>query len=127
MALTKTAKRVLHTMIRLTQDTSTGWVPIPGLPGNGTIRWDQVNETPEYMRGTGFGKWPEPTYESHVWITLVAGKVILGVAHSPVTGRQDRDIPFWLAEKILTDPALALDPERLRRVKDMRRISGGHS
>lgn len=57
--------------------------------------------TPEHNRGTGFGRWNEPTYDRHLFVTYVAGKFILGEARAPWVGRSDRDAPLWFVELIL--------------------------
>ena len=89
------------------------------------MRFTATEQTPDYARscerGAWAALWDQDTYDTHVFVTLVAGKVVLGTSAAPWVARQDRDIPFWLAEKIMTDPALAHDGPRQRELKQARR------
>lgn len=100
MTMTRAARKILDRMIELVQAPESGWVPVPGTAGS-TVRLTRTVDTPEYARGTGFGRWEEPTYEEHLFVTLVAGKVIMGHAPCPWVGRHDSDEPFWYAELLL--------------------------
>lgn len=119
----KAADKILARMIELVQTPESGWVPVPGTAGS-TVRLTRTHETPSYHRGDGFGRWPEATYESHTFVTLVAGKVILGTAAAPWMGRRDSDVPFWLAEAILADPDdLGQDMVRMLDLRAARRAA----
>lgn len=112
--------KLVRRMVELAADETSGWTALGSLTG-ATLRWTETVPTPEYHRGDGFGRWPEETYDRHVFITLVAGKFILGAATAPWMGRSDSDIPLWLAEAILEDPALGLDSARQWQLKAARR------
>lgn len=109
-------------MVELAADPDSGWTALGSLVG-ATLRWTETVPTPDYHRGTGFGRWEDETYERHVFLTLVAGKFILGAAPAPWVGRNDSDIPLWLAEAILEDPSLGLDDARRWRLKSERRAA----
>lgn len=91
------------------------WEPVPtvGL----TIRRTQTQTTPDYARKpwreNARPLWDQDTYSTYVFVTLVGRKVILGVSQAPWVGFTDRQIPLWLADLVLLDPSLALDPERM--------------
>jgi hypothetical protein len=107
-------------IVNLAHDETSGWEPVPGLAGL-TIRHTDEHETHPANLGEGFGRWPEPTYHSHTFVTLVAGKVILGYSAAPWMSRNDSDIPFWLAEAILGDHTLAGDYTRINAMRDARK------
>lgn len=120
--MSKAARRILDRMIELVQTPESGWVPVPGHVGS-TVRLTRTHETPEIHRGEGFGRWPEATYDSHTFVTLVAGKVILGTSAAPWMSRRDSDIPFWLAEAILADADdLGQDMTRMLDLRAARRV-----
>lgn len=115
------ADEIRERILNLAADEASPWQPVPGLAGL-TIRRTTEHETHPANRGEGFGRWPEPTYHSHTFITLVGGKVILGRAGAPWVGRTDSDIPLWLAEAILTDAEdLGQDTARMLAMKDERK------
>lgn len=114
------AEVIRNMIVNLTADEASGWEPVPGIAGL-TIRRTTEHETHPANRGEGFGRWPEATYHSHVFITLVAGKVILGYASAPWMGRTDSYVPFWLAEAILEDHTLAGDWTRINAMREARR------
>ena len=117
----KTRKeRVIHRMVALAGSADSPWTAIETSVG-ATIRRSWTNETPEYMGRA----WSEPTYEAHVFLTLVAGKFLLGRAPAPWVGRADSYVPVYLAEAILEDPELGLDTDRQLDMKHARR--GGRS
>jgi hypothetical protein len=112
-------------IVNLAHDETSGWEPVPGLAGL-TIRHTDEHETHPANRakpgeGAGFGTWDQPTYHSHTFVTLVAGKVILGYSAAPWMSRNDSDIPFWLAEAILGDHTLAGDYTRINAMRDARK------
>lgn len=114
------AEVIRQRIIDLAHDETSGWEPVPGVAGL-TIRWTAEHETHPANLGEGFGRWPHPTYHSHVFITLVGSKVILGWAAAPWMGRTDSEIPFWLTEAILADHTLAGDYERINVMRELRR------
>jgi hypothetical protein len=107
-------------MVELAADTESPWTALGSMVG-ATLRFTETVPTPDYHRGEGFGRWDQDTYDRHVFLTLVAGKFILGVATAPWMGRSDSDIPLWLAEAILEDPALGFDDARRWQLKAARR------
>jgi hypothetical protein len=119
----RAAEKILTRMRELARDPDSGWKVVPS-DYAATLRFTTTIKTPDYFRGTGFGRWHEATYDQHVFVTLVAGKVILGVAAAPWVGRSDTSIPFWLAEAILDDPALGLDSAHRQQLKANRKAAG---
>lgn len=122
----RAAEKLLARMIELVQTPESGWVPLTGTVGS-TVRFTKTEPTPDYARSSERGAWSalwnQDSYDTHVFVTLVAGKVVLGTAPAPWVGRRDSDIPFWLAEAILADPALAFDDERCLKLKAARRAA----
>lgn len=116
--MTKTARKILDQMADLVRDPESGWVMVPtGMVGV-TVRLTRTHQTPDYMRYA----WNQDTYDSHTFVTLVAGKVILGTAAAPWVGRRDSEVPFWLAEAILADENdLGQDMTRMLNLRAMRR------
>lgn len=112
----KLKDKLAHRMVELAGDPESGWTALGSLVG-ATLRFTTTSPTPDYMRYA----WDEDTYDSHVFLTLVAGKFILGMATAPWMGRRDSDIPLWLAEAILEDPALGLDSARMLDLRAARR------
>jgi len=107
-------------MDTLARDEASPWTALGSMIG-ATLRFTETVPTPDYHRGDGFGRWPGETYDRHVFVTMVAGKVILGVAVAPWMGRNDQEIPLWLTEAILADPSLAFDDARRWQLKAERR------
>lgn len=73
-----------------------------------TIRFTETVDTPEIHRGTGFGRWPHPTYDRHVFLTVVPRKpwaIIFRETPAPWVGARDSTITFKRAFEILEDPA----------------------
>jgi hypothetical protein len=98
------------------------WNLVPGsYYGRITILATKVIETPEYSRGEGFGRWPDATYERHLFVTLTWSGVVLGDAPAPWVGRRDYGVPYWFAQMVLDadDPFTVLD--QYARIKDERR------
>lgn len=117
------SEKILQRMVELAMSEGSPWTALPGQYGGGTVRYTKTQPTPDCHRGTGFGRWDQDTYDSHVFLTRVGGKFILGVASAPWMGRQDSDIPLWEAEAILEDPELALDHTRRWAMRDARKAA----
>jgi len=119
----KKAVEIRDRIMNLAHDEASGWEPVPGI--GLTIRFSTEHETPDWARQTRSvdrgAYWGQPTYHSHVFVTLVASKVILGVASAPWVGRTDSEIPYWLAEAILADHTLAGDHERINALRAARK------
>jgi hypothetical protein len=118
------AQALRDRIIGLAHAEDSGWEPVPGI--GLTIRHTDQHETPEANRakpgeGAGFGTWDQPTYHSHVFITMVGRKVILGWASCPWVSRNDSEIPLWLAEAILGDHTLAGDYQRINAMRTERK------
>jgi hypothetical protein len=113
---------IIHRMVELAGDPASGWTALGGQIG-ATVRYTKTRQTPDYMRGTGFGRWDQGTYDTHVFLTLVAGKFILGVASAPWVGRSDSDVPLWLVQAILEDPDLAHDDIRRNAMRNARKAA----
>lgn len=109
--LTKAQRELLEDMRALADNDDSGWEAVPS-DYAAVIRWSETVDTPEHMRGKGWGHWDSPTYDRLVFITLTHSGVILGVASAPWVNRSDWHIPYWLANAILGDPRLALNTER---------------
>jgi hypothetical protein len=109
--LTATQERILARMIELAGQGT--WHTVPSQTG-ATIRYTRTIETPDYHRGDGFGRWPEATYDRHLFLTLMRQGVIAGDASAPWMGRSDSPAPYWLVELVLAaeDPLKVWD-ERL--------------
>lgn len=119
MPRTPTRKeRIFARMVELS--TGEAWAHVPGAVGY-TVRRTQEHPTPAHAR-TGWAGWNEDTYSSHVFVTLVAGKFILGTSAAPWMGRQDQDCPLWLVELILEDPELAHDTTRKLELRAQRKV-----
>lgn len=123
--MTPAAKRILDRMVALVQEPAKGWEAVATSHGSPTIRWTKAETTPDWAKekrpGAPFALWEEDTYNTHVFLTLVAGKVIMRTSTAPWVNANDREIPFWLAEAVLDDPALGLDWTRQLRLKDERK------
>jgi hypothetical protein len=122
---TTKADEIRQRIIDLARDEESGWEPVPSVAGL-TIRRTTEHETPEYARakpgeGAGFGTWDQPTYHSHVFVTLVGRKVIVGYAACPWVGRTDSETPYWLTEAILADHTLAGDYQRINAMRAERK------
>jgi hypothetical protein len=105
MALTKTQQRVLDRMIQVAGQGT--WTALPSQYG-AVIRKTRTVETPEYYRGPSasrFARWDEPTYDQHLFLTMMSQGVILGEARAPWVGRQDSVVPYWLVELMLGEDA----------------------
>ena len=114
------ADEIRDRIIGLAREEGNGWEPVPSVAGL-TIRYTDEHKTHPANLGEGFGRWPELTYHSHVFITLVAGKVILGYSAAPWMSRNDSHVPFWLAEAILEDHTLAGDYQRINAMRAERK------
>lgn len=119
--------KIIHRMVELAGSEDSPWTALPTQHGGATIRWTKTRPTPDYARSTERGAWnalwDQDTYDSHVFITLVGGKFILGVASCPWVGRSDQDAPLWLVEAILEDPELAHDDTRRWAMRDARKAA----
>lgn len=93
--LTKTQERILARMRELA--TTGEWVAIRG----DTIRLTRTRKTHPANLGTGFGRWEQPEYDQHMFVTLMHSGMLLGDAPAPWVGRSDSTLPYWLAEAIL--------------------------
>ena len=122
--MARKADEIRDRIINLAKEEGNGWEAVPGVAGL-TIRRTSEHETHPANLGDGFGRWPEPTYHSHVFITLVAGKVILGYSAAPWVSRNDSHVPFWLAEAILADHTLAGDYIRINAMREARKKARG--
>jgi hypothetical protein len=109
--------KIKQRMAELAEDPNSPWERLPSRFGEATIRRTWTRETPDYHQRD----WPEPTYHAHAFLTLVAGKIIMGTSAAPWVRRLDQEIPLWLAEAVLEDPELALDTERRMAMRDARR------
>ena len=107
--LTVTQARILARMKELAGGGM--WKVIGPSPYAVTVVVSRTAETPEANRGNGFGRWPEPTYDRHLFVTLTSQGVIVGDATAPWVGRRDQDAPYWLAELVLNaeDPMAVWD------------------
>lgn len=119
----RAAQKIANQMVELVGEKGTGWEIVPSFAP--TIRYTATHPTPEYAREGDRPLWEGETYNTHVFVTLVNGMVVLGTSTAPWVGRRDRDIPFWLAELILAEPALALDTHRQLKLKAARKAAAG--
>lgn len=119
MALTKGQALLVARMRELIEEGT--WHAVPS--HSPTIRYTDTQTTHPAQLGDGFGRWPEPNYSRHVFVTLAGGSVILGVASAPWMGRSDSSIPLWLATEILKDPTLAFDDTRRWAMRDARKAA----
>lgn len=108
--MTKTQREILATMKALMSAGNGRWEYVPGNYAT-TIRITREIRTPDYHRGEGFGRWPDETYQRHLFFTLAAKGVIIGDATAPWMGRRDREAGYWLARLILDadDPFAVVD------------------
>lgn len=115
--MSKSAERIFTRMKKAADED--GWTVVPAY--SPTVRYTKTRPTPEHARKRGvYGGQPMydfDTYDTHVFVTLVGSKVILGVGAAPWVRRQDYDVPHWLALAILDDPTLAFDHPRQRQMK----------
>lgn len=122
----KAADKILARMIELAQDPDSGWEPVPGQVG-ATVRFTKEERTPDYARsserGAWYALWDQDTYSMHVFVTLVAGKVLMRVSTAPWVSANDTHIPFWLAEAVLADAELGWDSPRQWRLKSERKAA----
>lgn len=122
----KAWEKTLKRMTELGRDPQSNWQFVPSDYAR-TIRFTVTQPTPDYARerwGTGSPLYDFDTYDMHVFVTLVGGKMILGTAAAPWVRRQDRDAPFWLADAVLEDPSLAFDGPRQLKMKRERHGPG---
>lgn len=96
---------------------------IPGVP---TFRWTQELDTPAWDREGANPSWPGEKYDRHVFLTLVSmdGPWIMRVASCPWVRASDSTPPLWLVEKIIEEPELAFDTQRILDLKHERRGTG---
>jgi hypothetical protein len=123
--LTKTQERILAKMKELAGGGT--WERVP--TGYGfTIRHDLHQATPaanlcteeEHARN-GFGRWPEPVYKSMVFLTLTHSGILMRTAPAPWVSARDFEVPYWLAEAILSDPDLGHDDGRMLELRRARK------
>jgi len=102
--ITPKQRRVLDAMVRCVETGE--WDAIRG----STVRFTRVCTTSQI----DLRRWPEPTYQQHVFVTLrtgPGGRVLLGVVLSPFSGRADTWVTLDRALAVLADPvAAALKP-----------------
>lgn len=117
---TRAAERLMTELVRLARDPNSGWEPVPAQVG-ATVRFTKTETTPDYARSSERGAWhalwDQDTYDMHVFVTLVAGKVLMRVSTAPWVSAHDTSIPFWLAEAVLADPELGWDSPRQWQMK----------
>jgi hypothetical protein len=117
-------ERLVARLVELAADKDSGWEVVPGTVG-ATIRYTKTETTPDYARSSERGAWralwDQDTYDTHVFVTLVAGKFIMRSATAPWVQCHDTDVPLWLVEKILEDPSLGLDTGRQLELKAARK------
>lgn len=127
--MTPTAKRFLARMLELVQDPASGWEALASDHGSPTIRWTKEETTPSWAKekrpGAQWALYEADTYNTYVFMHLIGGKVLMRSSTAPWVQCSDREIPFWLGEAILADPALGLDSERQNAMRHARR--GGRS
>jgi hypothetical protein len=116
--VTATQDRIRARMIALVQEGT--WSVVPSAYA-AVIRLTKTVTTPEANLGDGFGRWPEPTYDRHLFVTLTSQGVIVGDAVAPWIGRHDSTAPYWLVEEMLaaSDPWAVWD-RRLERKHERR-------
>lgn len=78
---------------------SGGWEPVPDQYAY-TIRWRSAEKTPAHPELVDY----DQPYRSLVFLSLVAGKVVLGIAAAPWVRRRDSTISFKRAYEVLVDP-----------------------
>ncbi len=122
----KAAERLMAELVRLARDPESGWEAVPGQVG-ATVRFTKTEATPDYARSSERGAWhalwDQDTYDMHVFVTLVAGKVIMRTSTAPWVSAHDHHVPFWLAEAVLADPELGWDSPRQWRMKADRKAA----
>ncbi len=72
-----------------------------------TIRFSETLETRPFDYGTGPGQWGQPTYQRHLFLTVVTGSpwsIILRVDHGPLSTARDTTITFTRAFEVIADP-----------------------
>lgn len=118
------ADEIRKRIIELAQDKDGPWELVPSMYSL-TIRHTTEHPTPDWARtqrhGQTFALWTGEVYASHVFVSMVGRKVIVGTCAAPWIQRRDQDCPLWLAEMILADPALGLDTERIIQLRAQRR------
>jgi hypothetical protein len=72
-----------------------------------TIRYTDVQETPDYVRKDGWINWDRDTYPRFVFITFYANVVLLRVTHSPWVDTHEFEITLRRAFEVLADPTIA--------------------
>jgi len=106
--LTKRRQELLDAM-RAKAGTD-GWEHVPDHLGY-CIRWDRTLVTPGWVFDmAAYRNW-DPTYQQHVFITMVtATSVLMSVHRAPwVNGQMGIDLTLKRAFEILADPASVLD------------------
>lgn len=124
MAVNRMADALYARMVELARDPESGWEAVPQQVG-ATLRFTKTEQTPDYARSSERGAWhalwDQDTYDMHVFVTLVAGKVLMRVSTAPWVSARDQSIPFWLAEAVLEDAELGWDGRRQWALKAERK------
>lgn len=119
------ADEIRQRIVQLATEGRT-WEPVPKAYGL-TVRHTVTEKTPDYARKpwreSAEPLWGQDTYNTHVFVTMIGRKVILGAASAPWMGRTDTDVPLWLAEMILDDPSLGLDSHRQVELRNQRKAA----
>lgn len=119
-------EKTLKRMTELGRQEGSGWEFVPSNHAR-TILHGVTLPTPDYAKakwGRSLPLWTDETYDVLTFVTLVAGKMIIGTAPAPWVGRRDWDAPFWLADAILEDPGLAHDADRIFAMRKARKGPG---
>lgn len=113
MPWTKRRLELFETMKAKADEGS--WTHIPDHPGY-CIRWDRVQETPDWIRDREAYKNWDPQYTQHVFITLATpdSSPLMSVHPAPwVTGRMGIDLTLKRAFEVLANPVAVLEPGRV--------------
>lgn len=87
-----------------------GWTHVQDHAGY-CIRWDRTLDTPDWVYEMAAYKNWDPTYQQHVFITMVtATSVMMSVHRAPwVSGQMGIDLTLKRAFEVLATPASVLD------------------
>jgi hypothetical protein len=79
--------------------TAGEWVAI----GPATVRWSLTGRpTPDWVTSR---QWPAPTFDAHVFLTLIGSKVIMRVDRAPWLEARDAHVSMNRAFEVLENPA----------------------
>jgi hypothetical protein len=71
--------------------------------GPSTIRWSLSGRpTPDWVTSR---QWPAPTFDAHVFLTLIGSTVVLSVDRVPWVERRDVNVSMARAFEVLANPA----------------------